>query len=160
MGLLREYVSYYKTKFVSPIIAEELDGLQYIKGRIDHAPGKHDDSVMAYLMALFVYHYGTNLSQFGIIRHQLSEESVGIDEEVVAYEGDVLDDIETIDIMKQHGLMEKKDMSAYYKEVQNEIARYQEAEHVSENGVEILSDAFFDALNDVGALMDDIDVYS
>ena len=38
-------------------------------GKIEAAPGEHDDCVMAYLIGLYVYLNATNLSEFGISRH-------------------------------------------------------------------------------------------
>ncbi len=66
--ILGEYVRKYKSRINVDLMVEELKGLQYTKsGRIDHAPGQHDDFVMAFLIGIYVY-YERDLSQFGIIR--------------------------------------------------------------------------------------------
>lgn len=71
MDLLRDRVDNHKDKIISPIIFEEMQNLEYRNGRIDHKVGLHDDTIMGWLIGLYVYYNGTNLHAFGIKRHQI-----------------------------------------------------------------------------------------
>lgn len=44
-------------------------------GRIEAAPGQHDDNVMSYLIGIYVYRFATNLSKYGIIPGSESPET-------------------------------------------------------------------------------------
>lgn len=55
--------------FVCRELIDELNSLiKKSNGKIEAAPGSHDDVVMAYLMAMYVYHHGTKLARYGIVR--------------------------------------------------------------------------------------------
>jgi len=78
--ILGNFVRKYKNRINIDLLVEEIKGLQYTKtGRIDHAPGQHDDVVMAYLLGMYVY-YEHDLSRFGIIRFPDFENDDEIDE--------------------------------------------------------------------------------
>lgn len=77
--LLKERVSLHKDKFISPTIYKELTGLEIKKnGKVDHSELTHDDTVMAYLLSLWVWYNGRNLKDiYGIEKtHILTEDSV------------------------------------------------------------------------------------
>ena len=38
------------------------------KGKIQASPNAHDDSVMSWLIGLYVYYYGKNLNRYGLIK--------------------------------------------------------------------------------------------
>lgn len=46
-------------------LIDELNALQVINGRIDHSAGRHDDSVIAWLLACYVVFSGNNLHLYG-----------------------------------------------------------------------------------------------
>lgn len=83
MEILRERMEYHKDKFVSPIILEELKGLEVKKtGKIDHSVNTHDDQIFSLLMALYVWYYGTNLTEnFGIKKSTIKTDE-SLDEEI------------------------------------------------------------------------------
>lgn len=67
--VLSRFVRDYKERICAFDFVEEIKTLEYKKnGRIEHADGKHDDIVMAYLMAIWAYYYGNNISAYGILR--------------------------------------------------------------------------------------------
>lgn len=69
MALLERYVIEEKDSFVSPILINQVFKLVIDKkGKIAAASGEHDDSVMAFLMCLYVLHYGNNLANFGFVK--------------------------------------------------------------------------------------------
>lgn len=66
MGLLEGHVKEHKDKFVTQNITNDLLGLVRTRtGKIEHAKGFHDDSIMSYLIGLYVWYYGKNLARFG-----------------------------------------------------------------------------------------------
>ena len=73
MEILRDRVDYHKDKIISPIIYEELCGLEVKKdGKIEHSSNTHDDQVFSWLWALYVYYQGGDLMQnWGITKHTL-----------------------------------------------------------------------------------------
>lgn len=65
---LARFVKNYKDRIAASEIVEEIRALVFIKGRVDHQVGKHDDIVMGYLMGIWAYYYGNNIQNFGIAR--------------------------------------------------------------------------------------------
>ena len=67
---LGRFVKYYKDRICQYEFVNQLKSLIYDakKGRVDHLDGEHDDIVMGYLMAIWAYYYGNNISSFGIYR--------------------------------------------------------------------------------------------
>lgn len=66
MEILEDRVINEKRSFVTKNIIRDLMGLiRTARGRIDHAPGGHDDSLMSYLVGLYVIAHGKNLAAFG-----------------------------------------------------------------------------------------------
>jgi len=65
MEILRIRMNNHKGKFISPILARELKTLTRTKrGKIEHTPTGHDDQIMSYLLALYVwYEGGTHLEE-------------------------------------------------------------------------------------------------
>ena len=67
-AILARNVAEYKGKFVTKNIIKDLSGLVKTRsGKIEAGPGNHDDNIMSYLIALYVYYHGNNLPAFGII---------------------------------------------------------------------------------------------
>ena len=165
MDILRDYVNDHKDKFVSPILIDELHGLEYKRGRIDHGSATHDDTVMGYLMALYVYHKGTNLHSFGIERRDLSDDSLTVDLYKKRQEQDnpysIYEDPDLVDDKTRKKLNLKsgsKTMMDYYREHDKQIfedRREMNKEKKNlygdddEYGIEELSMDFFDELNDI-----------
>lgn len=99
MEILRERMEYHKDKFVSPIILEELKGLEVKKnGKIDHSINTHDDQIFSLLMALYVWYYGKNLTENYGIKKGVIQTDESLDEEIkdwntaTEFIGDVIED--------------------------------------------------------------------
>ena len=99
MELLRERMEYHKDKFVSPYILAELKGLEVKKnGKIDHSVNTHDDQIFSYLMALYVWYYGKNLTENFGIKKSVIKTDESLDEEIkdwttaTEFVGDVIED--------------------------------------------------------------------
>ena len=66
-SILARHVEEYKDKFITRHIIKDLAGLVVLSsGKIAAGPGQHDDNIMSYLIALYVYYHGNNLPLFGI----------------------------------------------------------------------------------------------
>lgn len=69
MSILARHVNEYKEKFVTHNVIRDLSRLiRKPNGKIEAGEGFHDDSIMSYLIALYVYYHGNNLIAFGIIK--------------------------------------------------------------------------------------------
>ena len=69
MSILFEHVLHHKAEFVGVYLIDDLNNLvRAASGKIAAAPGKHDDNIMSYLIALYVYYHGTNLARYGFVR--------------------------------------------------------------------------------------------
>jgi hypothetical protein len=67
--ILTNYVKNYKTRFIAKELIDDLMNL-CVKtgGRIEARQGTHDDVVMSYLIGCYVYEYGKNIHQWGIVK--------------------------------------------------------------------------------------------
>lgn len=73
-GLLDTFIKEHKESFVGNNIISDIMKLVRTKtGKIEAQTGFHDDSIMSFLMCLYLYYYGNNLSRFGFARGTLPE---------------------------------------------------------------------------------------
>ena len=67
--------------FSANVVAELLTLIRKpTTGKIEAAPGEHDDMVMAYLIGLYVYLHASNLHEFGMSRRMRSPDQMGVKE--------------------------------------------------------------------------------
>lgn len=67
---LNDYVLYFKERICASEFVDQLKSLILDKkGRVDHQEGQHDDIIMGYLMALWVYYFGKNIQSYNILRY-------------------------------------------------------------------------------------------
>lgn len=87
MDLLEMVVKEQKDRLTSRNLIEDILKLEIKKGKIQATAGAHDDCVMSYLIALFVYYYGKNLGRYGLIKGYKPgmDKPKNIDPEVSAY---------------------------------------------------------------------------
>jgi hypothetical protein len=81
MAILMNHMAEKKDKFVTNNITEDISRLVRTRsGKIEAGPGFHDDSVMSYLISLYVYYHGNNLLRFGIHKgeHAIQEQNKGM----------------------------------------------------------------------------------
>lgn len=68
-AILSNHVSNYKEKFIGQNVIRDLSRLvKTPSGKIEAGKGFHDDSIMSYLIALYVYYHGNNLAMFGFVK--------------------------------------------------------------------------------------------
>lgn len=73
-SLLDEYIRNHKDSFVGNNIIDDIMKLVTIRGKIQAAAGFHDDSIMSFLMCIYVYYHGNSLHKFGFVRGALPTE--------------------------------------------------------------------------------------
>lgn len=77
--LLLERVEHHKDKIISPIIYNELLGMEVKRnGKVEHSASTHDDQVFSMLMALWVWYEGTNLAE----RYGIKKTSIRTDDDI------------------------------------------------------------------------------
>lgn len=68
MKILNTHVREHKDTFVTQNIIADLNNLVLTSGgKVEAAKGKHDDSIMSFLIGLYVIYYGKNLARFGYV---------------------------------------------------------------------------------------------
>ena len=79
IDILIDRVEMHKDKIISPIIYNELLGMELKRnGRVEHSDATHDDQVFSMLMALYVWYHGTNLAE----RYGLRKTTIKTDEDI------------------------------------------------------------------------------
>lgn len=73
-SLLDGYVKEHKDSFVGANVIDDLMKLVRVNSKIQAVTGQHDDSIMSFLMCLYLYYYGNNLSRYGFTRGVIPEE--------------------------------------------------------------------------------------
>jgi hypothetical protein len=77
IAILTRHVNEFKEKFVTQNITRDISRLiKTSSGKVEAGPGWHDDSIMSYLMCLYVYYHGNNLPVFGIIKGSVQTEEM------------------------------------------------------------------------------------
>lgn len=82
MAILIRHVAEFKDNFVTQNIIEDISRLVKNKaGKILAGNGFHDDSIMSYLIAMYVYYHGNNLPFFGFVKgsKEIENQNQGID---------------------------------------------------------------------------------
>lgn len=82
----------HKDKFISPIIYEEMLGMEIKRnGKVEHSASTHDDQVFSMLMALYVWYEGVNLSErFGIKKCSIKTDDE-VDEQLDYYNDETVE---------------------------------------------------------------------
>lgn len=93
MPILRDRMDNYKSKFISPIIYEELCTLEIKKnGRIEHCDKGHDDQIFSYLAALYVWYEGKDLMErFGLQKEALTTDKDDTIEDAIQEDYELVD---------------------------------------------------------------------
>lgn len=72
MGILERMMDEEKRKFVSEYVVDDISALiRTSSGKIEAAPGQHDDNIMAYLFGPYIKFNSNNLADFGIDVHNI-----------------------------------------------------------------------------------------
>ena len=68
MGLMEQIVLERKDLLTGKNVVDDMIKLELKKGKIQASASAHDDCVMSWLIALFVYNYGKNLNRYGLVK--------------------------------------------------------------------------------------------
>ena len=93
-AILFRRMAEFKDDFVTKNITDDIAHLVRFKsGKIAAAEGQHDDSIMSYLIGMYVWYHGNNLTAFGIIKgsREIENQNQGLKRTV--------EDIENMDIL-------------------------------------------------------------
>lgn len=75
-SILSRRINEYKDDFVAANVIKDITALvRTSSGKIEARPGANDDSIMSYLIALYVYYHGNNLAAFGFYRTNVIDDS-------------------------------------------------------------------------------------
>ena len=97
--ILRDRMQLHKDKFISPYIYEELLTLEVKKnGKVEHSQNGHDDTIFAYLMALYVWYEGKDLMERWGLRKDALRTDEDLDEVVHSINEKYSDIIEDLGI--------------------------------------------------------------
>ena len=164
MQILRERVDNHKSKFLSPKILAELRTLEYKKnGRIEHTAQGHDDQIFSYLMAMYVWYEGKELTErFGLQKVTIhtdedDEDRIDIDNnytdisEAINEESDMVQ--EQLDVLSSNKAVlydewraqeKAKDQEAVNRLLQTKIGQqaYIEKYHIDPDDLPILGQAY------------------
>lgn len=95
IDILLERVENHKDKIVSPIIYNELLGMEIKRnGKIEHSASTHDDQVFSMLMALYMWYEGVNMGErFGMKKTTIKTDDE-IDEQIDYYNDETVEIVE------------------------------------------------------------------
>lgn len=94
MAILFRRVAEFKDDFVTKNITDDIAHLVRFKsGKVAAQVGFHDDSIMSYLIGMYVWYHGNNLSMWGIVKgaKEIENQNQGLHRSV--------EDIENMDIL-------------------------------------------------------------
>ena len=96
IDLLIDRVENHKDKIISPIIYNELLGMEVKRnGKVEHSDSTHDDQVFSMLMALYVWYEGINLGErYGIKKTSIRTDD-DVDEPVDWFNDDTVDIVDS-----------------------------------------------------------------
>ena len=96
IDILIERVENHKDKIISPIIYNELLGMEIKRnGKIEHSASTHDDQVFSMLMALYVWYEGINLSEKYGIRKTSIKTDDEVDEQIDYYNDNTVEIVDS-----------------------------------------------------------------
>lgn len=92
IDILIERVENHKDKIISPIIYNELLGMEIKRnGKVEHSNSTHDDQIFSMLMALYMWYEGVNMAErFGLRKVSIKTDDE-IDEQVDYYNDDTVE---------------------------------------------------------------------
>lgn len=95
IDILIERVENHKDKIISPIIYNELLGMEIKRnGKVEHSNSTHDDQVFSMLMALYMWYEGVNMAErFGMRKTTIRTDDE-IDEQIDYYNDNTVEIVE------------------------------------------------------------------
>ena len=130
--ILYERVALHKDKFIAPILHAEMRSMEVKKnGKVEHSDNSHDDQVFSYLMAMYVWYDGQNLTEnFHIIKN-----TIKTDQNEDLEELEIEDSIEStakVDI-EEYTFDPESDLSVTIKQLEEDQKNYTTTEMFKTN---------------------------
>ena len=116
IDILLERVENHKDKIISPIIYNELLGMEIKRnGKVEHSASTHDDQVFSMLMALYMWYEGVNMGErFGMKKTSIKTDDE-IDEQIDYYNDDTVEIVEHFNKEDELGEEIEHDLNAAIK---------------------------------------------
>ncbi len=111
MAILFRRMAEFKDDFVTKNITDDIAHLVRFKsGKIAAAEGQHDDSIMSYLIGMYVWYHGNNLSAFSIVKgaKEIENQNKGLKRTVEDIENMDILPADTIETMKKQEQVRKE----------------------------------------------------
>jgi hypothetical protein len=96
IDILIERVENHKDKIISPIIYNELLGMEIKRnGKVEHSASTHDDQIFSMLMALYMWYEGINMAErFGLKKVTIRTDDE-VDEQLDYYNDDTVEIVDS-----------------------------------------------------------------
>lgn len=96
IDILIERVENHKDKIISPIIYNELLGMEIKRnGKVEHSSATHDDQIFSMLMALYMWYEGVNMAErFGLRKTTIKTDDE-VDEQIDYYNDDSVEIVDS-----------------------------------------------------------------
>lgn len=111
MAILFRRVAEFKDDFVTKNITDDIAHLVRFKsGKVAAQIGFHDDSIMSYLIGMYVWYHGNNLSMWGIVKgaKEIENQNQGLHRSVEDIENMGILPADTIEAMKKQEKVRKE----------------------------------------------------
>ena len=111
MAILFRRVAEFKDDFVTKNITDDIAHLVRFKsGKVAAQVGFHDDSIMSYLIGMYVWYHGNNLSMWGIVKgaKEIENQNQGLHRSVEDIENMDILPADTIEAMKKQEKVRKE----------------------------------------------------
>jgi len=106
--ILRDRVEYHKDKIVSPILYNELCGMEVKKnGKVEHSVNTHDDGVFSWLWALYMYYSSSDLKTNWGIERRILKTDADLEEAVFGVDDNQESIIQDIDLIEDEQVEEQ-----------------------------------------------------
>lgn len=106
--ILRDRVEYHKDKIVSPILYNELCGMEIKKnGKVEHSINTHDDGIFSWLWALYMYYSSSDLKTNWGIERRILKTDADLEEAVFGVDDNKEDIIQDIDLIEDEQVEEQ-----------------------------------------------------
>lgn len=154
-AILSNHIANYKEKFVTKFITEDISRLvKTSSGKVVAGPGFHDDNIMSYLIAMYVFYHGNNLPAFGFVpgSQEIKNKNMGINHYSEVELKKVLPDAEVRAIQEQREVAKIMDYEALLRET---LAREQAHSMSLLNSSLNISSNTYDVTTDVSPYDDD-----
>ena len=116
IDILVDRVENHKDKIISPIIYNELLGMEIKRnGKVEHSDSTHDDQIFSMLMALYVWYEGINLAERYGIRKTTIKTDDEVDEAIDYYNDDTVEIVDSFNTKTEIDKQIESDLNAAIK---------------------------------------------